>query len=468
MVGRRLGEFLHPEDHPATAAEVARLAQGAATLAFENRYRTRRGEYRLLSWTAVPEAGFIHAVGRDVTRERATEEALRQSQKLEAIGQLTGGVAHDFNNELAVIRTSIDLLHRLEPTDVRRGRFMDAMSNAVTRATKLTSQLLAFARRQALQPSVFDAAINTRAAGEMISSLTGERIELELDLPEQGCFVYADPNQFDTALVNLALNARDAMQGRGRLRIRITPVDGIPGTASQPRASGDFVAVSVADTGCGITAENLNHIFEPFFTTKQAGQGTGLGLSQVFGFAKQSGGDIHVRSEVEPWNDLRAVPPSRGAAPRRADPESRGRRTAARRRQLHPRGGGQPGGLFLGAAHAARARLPPRDDLQRRTCPGGTGAAPGAVRRGVLGRGDVGHGRHRAGQRTAASPPPAAGGAVQRLQLRAVATAGPWFHVAAQALFAPGSCAGHQGSDRRHGGQRHARVDCADTPEHDP
>jgi PAS domain S-box-containing protein len=299
MLGRNLGEFLHPEDAAATAAEVAKLAQGAATLAFENRYRSRRGDYRLLSWTAVPEAGFIHAVARDVTRERAAEEALRQSQKLEAIGQLTGGVAHDFNNELAVIRTSIDLLRRLEATDTRRTRFMESISNSVTRATKLTGQLLAFARRQALRPAVFDAAVNTRAVAEMIGSLAGEGIEIALELPEAGCFVYADPNQFDTALVNLALNARDAMSGKGRLRIQVVAAVAVPGAPSPPGPRGGFVGVSLTDTGCGISADHLQHIFEPFFTTKQTGHGTGLGLSQVFGFAKQSGGDIQVQSQVD-------------------------------------------------------------------------------------------------------------------------------------------------------------------------
>jgi PAS domain S-box-containing protein len=293
MVGHLLQDFLHPDDLADTAAEVGRLSTGATTLAFENRYRTREGDYRLLSWTAVPEAGFIHAVARDVTRERATEEALRQSQKLEAIGQLTGGVAHDFNNVLAVIRTSIDLLQRIELTDERRGRFMEAISRSVTRATRLTGQLLAFARRQALQPAVFDAAQNTRAVGDMIASLTGARISLALDLPDDGCHVYADPSQFDTALVNLAVNARDAMDGQGTLTVRVRPEDRPP---SPEGAAGSFVAISVSDTGCGISPENLKNIFEPFFTTKNTGHGTGLGLSQVFGFAKQSGGDIQVDS----------------------------------------------------------------------------------------------------------------------------------------------------------------------------
>ena len=296
MVGQTLGSFLHPEDVVGTASEVGKLAHGQTTLAFENRYRRIDGTYRLLNWTAVPDGGFIHAVARDITRERATEEALRQSQKLEAIGQLTGGVAHDFNNVLAVIRTSIDLLRRVQLSDERRVRFMEAISNAVTRATKLTGQLLAFARRQALQPVVFDACLNTQAVSEMIASLTGVRIDIELELSDQPCFIHADPSQFDTALVNLAVNARDAMEGSGKLRIAVKAVDAIPGPAGGQ--AGQFVAISIGDTGSGIAPEHLTQIFEPFFTTKGAGQGTGLGLSQVFGFAKQSGGDIQVESQI--------------------------------------------------------------------------------------------------------------------------------------------------------------------------
>ena len=298
MLGKLLSEFVHPDDMASTAAEVGRLSEGVTTLAFENRYRASDGSYRLLDWTAVPDNGMIHAVGRDVTRERAAEEALRQSQKLEAIGMLTGGVAHDFNNVLAVVRTSIDLL-RLVPLDVeRRKRYMDAISDAVTRAAKLTGQLLAFARRQSLQPEVFDAGRNVQMVSEMIGSLTGARIRMDFELAETACFVDADPSQFDTAIVNLAVNARDAMDGSGRLTITVREAAGIPAVRGQPAVQGAFVAVAVADTGKGIAPAMLTQIFEPFFTTKGSGHGTGLGLSQVFGFAKQSGGEILVDSTV--------------------------------------------------------------------------------------------------------------------------------------------------------------------------
>jgi PAS domain S-box-containing protein len=298
MLGKVLSDYVHPDDIARTAAEVGRLSEGVTTLAFENRYRASDGSYRLLDWTAVPDNGMIHAVGRDVTRERAAEEALRQSQKLEAIGMLTGGVAHDFNNVLAVVRTSIDLL-RLVPLDMeRRKRYMDAISDAVTRAAKLTGQLLAFARRQSLQPEVFDAGRNVQMVSEMIGSLTGARIRMDFALADTPCFVDADPSQFDTAIVNLAVNARDAMDGSGTLTITVVEAAGIPAVRGQPAVQGAFVAVAVADTGKGIAPGLLTQIFEPFFTTKGSGHGTGLGLSQVFGFAKQSGGEILVDSTV--------------------------------------------------------------------------------------------------------------------------------------------------------------------------
>jgi len=296
MAGRSLADFIHPEDIATTTAELARLSRGVTTLAFENRWRVKGGGWRLFSWTAVPDGGYIHGVGRDVSRERAAEDSLRQSQKMEAIGQLTGGVAHDFNNVLAVVRNSVDLLRRLPPDDPRRGRFMDAIANAVDRATKLTGQLLAFARRQALQPVVFDVGQNVRAVTEMIASLTGARIEIVLQMGSQACHVNADPSQFDTALVNLAVNARDAMAECGRLTIAVHACDAIPASKLQPAVPGRYVAISVHDTGSGIAPEHMGQIFEPFFTTKGVGHGTGLGLSQVFGFARQSEGDIRVES----------------------------------------------------------------------------------------------------------------------------------------------------------------------------
>ena len=227
-----------------------------------------------------------------------TEEALRQSQKLEAIGQLTGGVAHDFNNLLTVIKGSVELLNRAKLPDGKHMRYIAAIGDTADRAAKLTSQLLAFARRQTLRPETIDVGLCAREIGGIIRSLIGARMELDVQIPDDALFVKADRSQFDTAVVNLAVNARDAMNGEGSLTISVTPADGMPSIRSHEAVCGDFVALTVTDSGTGIDPDSLEHIFEPFYTTKPVGEGTGLGLSQVFGFAKQSMGDVQVRSEA--------------------------------------------------------------------------------------------------------------------------------------------------------------------------
>jgi signal transduction histidine kinase/CheY-like chemotaxis protein len=240
---------------------------------------------------AVPEA-------IDITERRRGEEALRQSQKMEAVGQLTGGVAHDFNNLLTIIRSATDFLRRRELPEERRRRYIDAISETVERASKLTAQLLAFARRQPLKPQVFNVGVQVESVAQLIRPLVGGRIQIEVDIDDPDCFAIADIAQFETALINLAVNARDAMDGGGRLTIRVDKVHGIPVLRAQAARSGEFVAISIADTGTGIAPDHLQSIFEPFFTTKEVGKGTGLGLSQAFGFAKQSDGDIDVSSTL--------------------------------------------------------------------------------------------------------------------------------------------------------------------------
>ncbi|MBB2731492.1 PAS domain S-box-containing protein [Bradyrhizobium japonicum] len=238
---------------------------------------------------AVPEAV-------DITERRRGEEALRQSQKMEAIGQLTGGVAHDFNNLLTIIRSATDFLRRRELPEERRRRYVDAISDTVERASKLTAQLLAFARRQPLKPQIFNVGSQVEGVAQLVRPLVGGRIEIAVEVNDADCFTVADVAQFETALINLAINARDAMEGEGRLTIAVRKVAGIPSLRAQSARGGDYVAISVADTGSGIAPENIDAIFEPFFTTKEVGKGTGLGLSQAFGFAKQSEGDIAVTS----------------------------------------------------------------------------------------------------------------------------------------------------------------------------
>lgn len=240
---------------------------------------------------AVPEAV-------DVTERRHSEEALRQAQKMEAIGQLTGGVAHDFNNLLTIIRSASDFLRRRELPEERRRRYIDAISETVERASKLTGQLLAFARRQPLKPQTFNVGTQVEAITQLIRPLVGGRIRIDVEIDDPDCHAVADIAQFETALLNLAVNSRDAMNGEGRIAIRVTRAGGIPPLREQPGRAGEFVAISMQDTGTGIAADKLEKIFEPFFTTKEIGKGTGLGLSQAFGFARQSGGDIDVASTL--------------------------------------------------------------------------------------------------------------------------------------------------------------------------
>ena len=300
LLGAAITDFIHPDDQRTTRSAVGELYKGKRFLNFHNRYRHRDGHYLWLSWTAVPDQDYLHAVGRNIQAEkeatetlRHTEEALRQAQKLEAMGMLTGGVAHDFNNLLTVIKSSTDLLKRPALAEDRRQRYVQAIADTVERAARLTGQLLSFARRQALRPQVFDVRQSVRSIADMMDSLVGARVKVEIELPATPCYVDADTSQFDTALVNIAVNARDAMRGEGLLRIEVAHSAGIPGGLG-----GDYVSVIISDSGSGIHPEQLGLIFEPFFTTKEIGHGTGLGLSQVFGFAKQSGGEVLVESQL--------------------------------------------------------------------------------------------------------------------------------------------------------------------------
>ena len=237
----------------------------------------------------------LHA---EAARREEAEEALKHGQRLEALGQLTGGVAHDFNNLLTVIRASVDMLRRPHLAEERRQRYVEAISDTVNRAAKLTAQLLAFARRQTLKPELFDVGENVQMLSEIIRTLTGARIEIVTRVPGGPCLINADAGQFETALINMAVNARDAMDGEGRLTIAVRTAAELPGPAPHPKHADGYVAVSIEDTGSGIPPDQLGRIFEPFFTTKEVGQGTGLGLSQVFGFTKQSGGEVIVASEL--------------------------------------------------------------------------------------------------------------------------------------------------------------------------
>jgi signal transduction histidine kinase/CheY-like chemotaxis protein len=244
-------------------------------------------------------------VTRDITERRRAEEeldrsreALVQAQKMEAIGRLTGGVAHDFNNLLTVIRASADLLLRSDLDEEKRLRYAQAIADTAKRAAALTGQLLAFARRQPLKPEIFDVGARLRGLHQIIGTTIGAAVNVQIDLPQSVQLIEADPSQFDTAVLNIVINARDAMPDGGRIAIGVAPSPGVPAVRNHTAALGDFVAISISDTGTGMSPETVTRVFEPFFTTKPIDKGTGLGLSQVYGFAKQSRGEIDVRSQL--------------------------------------------------------------------------------------------------------------------------------------------------------------------------
>ncbi|MET0846909.1 MAG: ATP-binding protein [Pseudomonas sp.] len=238
-------------------------------------------------------------VADEVEARLAAEEQLRQSQKLEAIGGLTGGVAHDFNNLLQVIAGNLHLLARHEPDNANVQRRVSASIAAVERGAKLSSQLLAFARRQPLSPAVCDPQQIFEGLGELLQRALGETIHIDVRLPQATWHINVDRNQLENAILNLAINARDAMQGEGTIELSAENVAlDRKFCAGKGIVAGDYVRVSVADTGAGMSPDVLEQAFEPFFTTKGDGQGTGLGLSMVFGFVKQSGGHIDISSAV--------------------------------------------------------------------------------------------------------------------------------------------------------------------------
>lgn len=238
-------------------------------------------------------------VAEEVHARLTAEEQLRQSQKLEAIGGLTGGVAHDFNNLLQVIAGNLHLLARHEPHNANVQRRVSASIEAVERGAKLSSQLLAFARRQPLSPAVYNPRRIFDGLGELLQRALGETIQIEVTLPAEPWCIHVDRNQLENALLNLAINARDAMCGEGTIGlIGENILLDESSCAGKDIPAGDYVRLSVIDRGAGMPPDVLDHVFEPFFTTKTDGQGTGLGLSMVFGFVKQSGGHIEITSDV--------------------------------------------------------------------------------------------------------------------------------------------------------------------------
>jgi PAS domain S-box-containing protein len=326
LIGRSFMEFIHPDDFVATQTEAARLSQGRTTLLFSNRYRRTDGDYRWLSWTAVPGDGLIHAVARDVTEERAraeelerTQEQLRQSQKMEAVGQLTGGIAHDFNNLLQGITGSLDLVQK-RVAQGRTGeldRFISGAMTSANRAAALTHRLLAFSRRQPLDPKPVRANPLLASMEDLLRRTIGENIELELVLAGGLWPTLCDPNQLESAILNLVINARDAMPDGGKLTVETcnAHLDSAYVAASRDVAPGQYVCICVTDTGTGMSKDVIERAFDPFFTTKPIGQGTGLGLSMIYGFARQSEGYCKIYSEPGEGTTIKLyLPRHRGEA----------------------------------------------------------------------------------------------------------------------------------------------------------
>src|ERR1700722_3781883 len=323
----RTSEWLeHPDDHGITHAKARELGARETTVRFESRLRHKDGAYRWFSWMGVSDRDNNYAVARDVTAEKAAaerlkiaEEALLQSQKMEAVGQLTGGIAHDFNNLLTGIVGSLDLLQ----TRINQGRtdnvarYINAAMTSANRAAALTHRLLAFARRQPLIPKVIDVNQLVVSLEDLLRRTIGGAIDLKIIASNQLWSTLCDPNQLESALLNLAINARDAMPRGGELTITTSNVRLEEVIADTPALSpGDYVCIDVADTGIGMSAEVATRAFDPFFTTKPIGQGTGLGLSMIYGFARQSNGHVTIVSKLQQGTSVKLyLPRHRGEVP---------------------------------------------------------------------------------------------------------------------------------------------------------
>jgi len=307
MVGQDHVTFSHPDDQEGSRAAHLRARTGALRQ-YENRVRHKDGSYRWISWVASPEGDRIYASGRHITAEKEAEqqlasaqEQLRQAQKMEAVGQLTGGLAHDFNNLLTAISGGLELMQ----IRLKQGRsneiekYLDAAQQASKRAAALTHRLLAFSRRQTLDPKTTD--INRLIGGmdDLLRRSVGPAVEIEIVGAGGLWTTLVDPNQLENALLNLCINARDAMPEGGRITIE-TANKWLDARSASERElpPGQYVSLCVTDTGSGMSPETIERAFDPFFTTKPLGEGTGLGLSMIYGFVRQSGGQVRIYSEI--------------------------------------------------------------------------------------------------------------------------------------------------------------------------
>jgi PAS domain S-box-containing protein len=306
MVGRFAFEFVHPEDREAAAQSLSRLSQTAGSVVrVTMRHLHRDGSYRILESSGInlmhiPAVGGIVVNSRDATERRNLEEQLNQSQRLESVGRLAGGMAHDLNNILTAILGNAELLNATLPAGAGASEELAEITRSSLRARDLVQQLLAFARKQVLAPKVLDLNQSVRNADRLLRRLLREDIALQLHLTDPLWPVTADPAQLEQVLINLAVNARDAMPEGGTLSIETANVDLDAGYAGEHAGTvepGPHVMIAVNDTGVGMPPGVLAHVFEPFYTTKPQGAGTGLGLATTYGIVKQSGGHVYAYSE---------------------------------------------------------------------------------------------------------------------------------------------------------------------------
>ena len=302
MVGRAMDDFIHPEDREGLARDFASRVAGVERGPVELRWIDAAGKERILRCTARQHfvrgrlAG-LTGLATDITQQRGTEEQLRAAQRMEAVGRLAGGVAHDFNNMLSVILSYTELAIQELSDDDPMSADLREVAAAGKRAEGLTRQLLAFSRRQVLQPEPVNLGALVEGVSKMLRRLIGEDVALHVSVARDLFMTKVDRGQLEQVVMNLAVNARDAMPTGGEMRIHLRNTAlGPPCGAALEVPPGEFVELTVADTGCGMPPEVRERIFEPFYTTKGLGKGTGLGLSMVHGIVKQSGGGITVET----------------------------------------------------------------------------------------------------------------------------------------------------------------------------
>ncbi len=324
LVGRHVNEFVLPADHQHTISAYESAARGERRSTV-NRYIHKNGSIRWISWAAAPAGNLTYATGRDITHEKEREvelanaqDQLRQAQKMEAVGQLTGGLAHDFNNLLTAISGSLDMI-RLRTDQNRQqdaDRYITAAKEASRRAAALTHRLLAFSRQQKLAPRPVDVSRLIEGMLDLVRRTVGPEVSVAYAGDAALWTALVDASQLENALLNLCINARDAMPNGGRILIEthnsIVDLEAAVGRDIPP---GEYLRLRVSDTGSGMAPEVLARAFDPFYTTKPIGAGTGLGLSMIYGFAKQSGGEVRLRSAPGQGTEVCIYLPKHEGAP---------------------------------------------------------------------------------------------------------------------------------------------------------